>query len=204
MHPINDLDKLRESVRHRLSAERFWHTIGVEDVSYELGKVFLPDKVEWLRAAALLHDIAKELSEPDQLSLVAGLGIVLSDEDLDTPATLHAFAAPGIIERDYPFYATREIMCAVYRHTLGAPRMSLFDKIIFIADYIEPSREYSSCKEVREFLFDALRESSIDNVKALNRAVFMAIEFTVISLENRGKRVHSRAIDTRNSLLPYI
>ncbi len=198
------LNELRESIRLRLSEKRFRHTVGVENCAVLLGKLLLPDKLEELRAAALLHDIAKELDTRSQLKLIDEFNIRLSDEDRATLPALHSFAAAPVISRDYPEYATEDILSAVSKHTLGAPKMSTFDKIIYISDFVEEGRAYSSCKSVREYLLPKIASATAheERIAILNRAIVMSIDFTIDSLQEREIGVNSVTIKTKNSLLP--
>ena len=169
-------------------------------MTLRLGEIYLPEKLAELRCAALLHDIAKELSEVEQLNLMRASSISLTDEDFNTPSAYHSFAAQALILKDFSEFSTPDILSAVFNHTLGAADMSLFDKIIFIADYIEEGRVYESCSKTRKFLFDSLEEG-VDKLVALNRAICLSIESTRESLMARGMKMNSRSIQLLNSLM---
>lgn len=200
------LDLLREAVSERLSPKRMKHTLGVEAAAVRLGEALLPDRLSELRAAALLHDIAKELQTSSQLELIDANGVLISDEDRATVSALHAFAGVAVVRRDFAEYASADILSAIGRHTLGAPDMSIFDKIIYISDYIEDGRTYEACKMVRDYLYEAISEKSdkAKMLRALDNAIVMSIDFTIESLINRGLNVNSTTINTKNSLLPLI
>lgn len=195
-----DISKLYKEVKKRLSQERYNHTLGVEKMALRLGEIYLPEKLAELRCAALLHDIAKELSEVEQLELMRASSFSFTDEDFNTPSAYHSFAAPALLYREFPEFSTPDILSAVFNHTLGAYDMSLFDKIIFIADYIEEGRVYESCSRVREFLFASLN-SGVNKLVALDRAICLSIENTRVSLISRGKQMNSRSIKLFNSLM---
>ena len=76
------LSNLRTSVKARLSAKRYEHTIGVEAMASRLGWILMPDKIYELRAAALLHDISKEIPYEEQVDLLSKSTVVYTDEDL--------------------------------------------------------------------------------------------------------------------------
>lgn len=195
-----DISNLYVEVEKRLSEKRYKHTLGVEQMALRLGEIYLPEKLAELRCAALLHDIAKELPEVEQLNLMRASSLSLTDEDFNTPSAYHSFAAPALILKDFPEFSTPDILSAVFNHTLGATDMSLFDKIIFIADYIEEGRVYESCSKTRKFLFDSL-EDGVDKLVALNRAICLSIESTRESLMARGRKMNSRSIQLLNSLM---
>ncbi len=203
---LMNLNNLRDAVKGYMSEERFLHTLGVEEMATILGEHFLPNKLDKLRCAALLHDIAKELPCSEQTMLADNYGIHLTEEDLSTIPALHSFAAVPLISRDFSEYTDSEILSAVFNHTLGDKEMSLFDKIIYLSDYIEFGREYESSKKIREFLFGKL--SSIQDFtkkeRVLNQAIVMSIDFTIEHLTSRGKHVHSRTLDTKNALSTLI
>ena len=93
------------------------------------------------------------------------------------------------------------IINAVSFHTLGAPFMSLLDKIIFIADYIEEGRKYQSCKTVRDYLLPKLTKDNPSAIQAIDQAVVMAIDFTEESLTKQGKKTDPLSVLTRNAIL---
>ena len=198
----NMIDKLRQSVKTRLSEKRYAHTLGVEKMAAYLGTALLPDKVDELRVSALLHDIAKEISYEEQISIIADAKIICTDEDISTKPALHSIAAVPVIQSDFAEYATPDVLSAVANHTLGNNYMSLFDEIIFISDYAEPGRTYRSCCEVREYLLKHVNgdRQMADNVYALHRASLMAIESTVDSLTRRGESINSRTLLTKKYL----
>ena len=195
---IKSLDNLREAVKARLSEKRYLHTLGVEACATKLGEIFLPDKVFELRAAALLHDIAKEL--PVTLLRDLYQSSIFSHKKC-VDAALHSFVGALLIERDFPKYATKEIISAVANHTLGSPDMTLFDEIIFISDYIEDGRTYESCISVRNTLFQELssRTSKEEKHLALRRAIYRSLCYTLDALNNRGVKPDDTSVLTKNA-----
>ncbi len=195
---IKSLDALREAVKARLSEKRYLHTLGVESCAANLGEIFLPNKVMELRAAALLHDIAKEL--PIALLRELYQSSVFSHKKC-VDAALHSYVGALLIERDFPEYATKDILSAVANHTLGSPDMTLFDEIIFISDYIEDGRTYESCISVRKTLFRELssRESNEEKHRALRRAIYRSLCYTLDALNNRGAKPDETSVLTKNA-----
>ena len=195
---------LSSAVKERLSPKRYTHTAAVADAAKRLSSYCLPDSENEIEAAALLHDIAKEYSTEELVSLLEGSGKSISSEDLLSPAVLHSFAAPIVIRRDFPDFATENILSSAYNHTIGAPDMSVFDEIIFLADYIEDTRTYEHCKRVREYVYSMLGSDRGENIKALHKACVMAIDYTLIHLIENKKPINSKNILTRNALLSKI
>ena len=199
MYSEEELRNLREAVKARLSEKRFFHTLGVEKMAAKLGSLCLPEKIPSLRAAALLHDIAKELSEEEQLDLIKRGRIKLTEEELLSVPTLHSFASVYLIKRDFSRFSSKEILLACKNHTVGSPKMSIFEEIIFLSDYIEEGRKYEASIELREKLLSSLTENRRKNLKALHRATVSSLERTVLHLEASGKRINPKTLLTKAS-----
>ncbi|MBO5907492.1 MAG: bis(5'-nucleosyl)-tetraphosphatase (symmetrical) YqeK [Clostridia bacterium] len=199
------LEQLRASLKSRLSEKRYLHTLGVEETSVHLGKMLLPSKLTELRAAALLHDVAKEYQK-DELLLILRECEGVTRSDLDAPPAYHAFCAPVVIKRDFGEFATEEILSAVFKHTTADENMSTFDKIIFIADYIEPGRKYYQCVSLRDWLTSSLNEakSEEERQRQLDRAVLLALENTVKALGERGDIINERTLKSKAALMKIL
>lgn len=201
----NDLELLRKKVEERLSSGRYFHTIGVVEAAVKLAELCLPESIRDLEIAALLHDISKEYPLKEQYSLIEDFGIDVGEEDYGSPAVLHSFTAPAVIKRDFPAYSTCEILRAVYNHTVGSPDMTVFDEIIFLADYIEEGRKYDSCISVRNYVFDNMKAGeTASNVIILHKACIRAIDYTLENLKSQNKPINNKNILTRNALLSKI
>ena len=197
-----ELQTLRSDVAEALSEKRFLHSLGVERAAIEIGKHCLPSKLNELSAAAILHDVAKELPKEEQLYAMRRCGYELTDEDYSSEALYHSFAAPYIIKERYADFATEDILSSVFMHTSGGDSMTIFDEIIFIADFVEDTRSYDACKVARKKLFDELSsaETLEDKRNALHRSVIDVIDFTVKYLEDKGKAVNSRMLLAKSAV----
>ena len=178
------------------------HTEGVVRAAKRLAAELIPEKTEELAAAAYLHDIAKELSCEELIMLSKKYGYEPSEDDISSPQVLHAFAAPSVITEAFPDYATEDILSAVFKHTTGDEIMSIFDEIVFIADYIEDGRKYPSCISVREVLYEELgkAKSLAEKEAALHKAALSSIRYTLESLEKRGKTVNDKTMAAQKHL----
>jgi putative nucleotidyltransferase with HDIG domain len=121
------IDALRERVRCSMSERRFTHTAEVEKMAVRICALYLPEKTDILRAAALLHDITKEKSTDEQLEILALHGAEITALDRLSPKTLHARTAELVIVDDYSEFASPELLLAVRRHTTGSADMTLLD-----------------------------------------------------------------------------
>lgn len=188
----SDLDTLRANVKSRLGEDRYTHTLGVEATAVQIADFCLPAARSAIAAAALLHDIAKEMTDTELTEILKACPL-LAEEDMRSHKLYHAFAAPYIIKRDFPKFATEEILSAVFNHTSGSDGMSLFDEIIFVADYVEPNRKYRECIEARERLFSELCAASSErSILALHEAALREIESTEHALRTKGLSLNSR------------
>ena len=131
--------------------------------------------------AGILHDITKALDKPAHLALCEKYGTVLRDFEIENDKLLHsksgAAVAGGV------FGECPEVVSAIYWHTTGKPDMTLLEKIVYMADYMEPNRAFEGVQELRELAWTDL-----------DRAMLRAFEISVEMLERRGRRVdeHSR------------
>jgi len=200
-----DMELLSKSVEERLSPTRYLHTLGVAKAAVKLAELCLPERVRDVEAAALLHDISKEYPIEMQYALIKEFDINVDAEDIESPAVLHSFTAPAVIRRDFPAFSTPEILTAVYNHTIGAADMTVFDEIIFLADYIEENRKYDSCISVRNYVFDNMKFGDPDsNIIILHKGCIKAINYTLENLKSKNKPINRKNILTRNALLSKI
>ncbi len=196
---------LRERISKILSAKRFNHTLGVERAAKFLARKCLPQRVMEARAAALLHDITKELSLEEHLDIICRKGISLTDEEKEIPALLHAITATVVIEEDFPEFATEEILSAVAKHTTGDADMTILDKIVFLADFIEDSRIYPTSLKTARFVAESMKTQNIEsNLLALDRACIMEIDSTISHLERFGKKINAKTVLARAALISNI
>lgn len=202
----NQIDLLRLEVGKRLSEKRFSHTLGVERMAVKIGEKCLPDRIDELRVAALLHDISKEYSEAEHLELLKSYNFSLSDEDLASPQLWHSFTAPFVVMRDFPEFSCEDILSAVRNHTVGAPSMSVFDEIILLSDYIEDGRSYVKCVSLRESFLEALKKAcDVESaVFALHEAVYTSLNNNILEFISRGVAYHSETKATRDAFYAKI
>ena len=196
------LNKLRERVSSMMSEYRYNHTLGVEKMALYLARHCLPEKTMEVSAAALLHDITKELPYQTQLELIKKCKPDLDEDTISTSSVLHSLTAPYIVKRDFPDFATDEILSAIEKHTLGDEEMSVLDKIVFLADFIEDSRSYPDSLTTAKFVKSSMRKGYIsNNISVLNRACIMEFDSTLSHLARLGREVNKKTLLARDSLL---
>ncbi|MBE6687695.1 MAG: HD domain-containing protein [Ruminococcaceae bacterium] len=193
--------KIRERIKAELSPERVRHVFAVEEEAQALCKVLdCTEYYEDLSYAALLHDITKEKNYQEQLKLCDKYDIILSDEQRLSPKTIHAITAAAVAKNEYGMKSN--ICSAIRRHTTGHQEMNLFEKIIFIADYIEKTREESACRMAREQFYNEV--ACVDDIKsryvALDRVVLLSLSQTIKYLAEKNLYINENTFKARNRL----
>ena len=197
------LDRLRESVSGLMSEKRFRHTAAVEKMAARLGALYVPDKIDILRAAALLHDITKEYPTDLQVQICKQFGIRISKQDILTPKTFHAKTAAALIPSQYPEFADDEVISAVRWHTTGRANMRLLEKIVYLADYIDESRSFPDCVALRDMFWRAEPEkmTAKERLFHLNRVLIRSFDMTLANLIEESAPVSSATFAARNYLI---
>ena len=197
------LSALRSEMGKRLSEKRYIHTLGVEEMAAWIGEKCLPDSIDKLRAAALLHDISKEYSEAEYDFLIKKYQINMTEAEIGEPALWHSFTAPAAVQEEFPEFADEDILSAVYNHTVGSPDMTVFDEIILLSDYIEQGRRYERCVALRQsFIAELMAATDVNEaVMALHRAVAKSLDNNIQEFVSRGKGYHIRTELTRDAIL---
>lgn len=148
-----DLRKLREKVKEVQDEKRFEHTQGVEFTAAALAMRYGAD-VQSAQIAGILHDCAKCLSDKKKVNICKKHQIEITDIEEKNPFLLHAKAGAYLAEHEYGI-EDRDILNAIEFHTTGRANMSLLEKIVFIADYIEPGRtKAQNLDEIRKIAFE--------------------------------------------------
>ena len=193
----NDIDILREKVRPYYTEKRMVHTLAVEKEAEKLGRIYIPEEIERLRAAALLHDITKKADEKKQLQYCEEFGIIVRTDDMLSPSVFHAITGAAVAERDFSDFADSEIISAVRWHTTGRAGMTVFESIIYLADYIEETRDFEDCVRLRTYFYD--RSSQGDDPYAVLRDTMVySFDMTISMLVSDGALIDCGTVSARN------
>ena len=197
------LDELRTALGEKMSEKRYRHTVEVEKMAARLGAMYAPDRIPMLRGAALLHDITKEYKTEYQLMLCARYGLTVTKEDLFAPKTLHARTAAAVIPEEYPAFAEEDLITCVRYHTTGRKGMTLCEKLLYLADYIDLSRSFEDCVRLRNYFFDAHPEEMDENARLahLRDTLILSFDMTVKGLLAEGTPISSDSLEARNGLI---
>ena len=169
------MEQLEPVVISLLKPNRVAHVLGCRDTAVELAKRWGADETDAARAG-ILHDITKALDGPLQLTLCRCYGKILGEFSRKYPKTLHALTGSMVAERI--FGENPAVVSAICHHTTGKADMNLLEKIIYVADYMEPNRTIPGVEELRYLAF-----SDID------AALKLGLEMTLEHLKNQGSEV---------------
>ena len=197
------LENLRESVKNEMGEKRYNHTLEVEKMAVRLGEIYAPDKIPTLRAAALLHDVTKERSAEEHIAICERAGLSVSVAERKSPKMFHSKTAALIIPEKYPEFAVPELVQAIKYHTTGKADMNLIEKIIYLADYIDDTRTFPACVQLRSFFFDAepQKMGEAERLKHLYQTLLLSFDLTLKDLLEEGAPIAEDSFLARNHLI---
>ncbi len=169
------VDKLEQVVTGLLNPNRIAHVLGCRDTAVELARHWGADETDAARAG-LLHDITKALDGPLQLTLCDRYGKILSEFSKKYPKTLHALTG-SLVAREI-FGENENVVSAICHHTTGRANMTLLEKIVYVADYMEPNRRIPGVERLRQLAFTDL-----------DAALKLGLEMTLEHLNRQGSEV---------------
>ena len=189
---INCIEKNEKALswlKGNLDEERLLHSLGCAQCAVELAQKFkLDEKRAYI--AGLLHDCAKCLDKEKTMEIALTLN--LDKEELSNINVLHAPVSAYLAETEFGI-TDKEILASIRWHTLGRIDMSLFEKVIYLADKIEPNTRDS---DYRASILRLLEEKD-----GLDKALLLCYKETIKSLVRRNLKLCQSAIDTYNSML---
>ena len=181
-----DLEDLRACSYSMVKAKRLAHIRGTEEEAVRLARRWGGDE-ELARKAGILHDCTKYLNLEEQLQLCEKYGIVLDELEQKAVKLLHAKTGAAIAR--HVFGMPEAICSAIFWHTTGKADMSLLEKILYMADYVEPNRRFDEVEELRRLAYSDL-----------DAAVLRGCELSIVDMEERGQPVHRNTLEARDWL----
>ena len=169
------MDRLEKVVTGLMNPDRVAHVLGCRDTAVELAKRWGADTTDAARAG-LLHDITKALDGQLQLTLCSEYGIMLDNFSTQNPKTLHALTGSMVAQRI--FGENEAVASAIHYHTTGKANMTLLEKIIYVADYMEPNRSFPGVEKLRHLAFTDL-----------DAALKLGLEMTLSVLTENGRAI---------------
>lgn len=180
------LEQLRPVALSCLNHRRIPHVLGTEQEAVRLAKRWGAD-VDKARRAALLHDCTKKLSLSEQLALAERFQVPLDEMERREIKLLHAKTGAGVAEA--VFGTDGEITNAIRWHTTGRGNMTLLEKVIYLADYIEPNRDFPGVEDLRQACY-----------KDLDGGLLLGLEMTIGEMESRNAPIHPKTLEARDAL----
>ena len=188
-----DILSLQGQMADILKPKRYLHVLGV---SYTCASLAMRYQVDLTKAqiAGLLHDCAKHLSGETLLMECITYGLPISMIEEKNPYLLHGKLGAYYAKEKYGV-EDEEILSSIIYHTTGKPNMTILEKIVFVADYIEPSRQKDRVRGL-----DEVREHAFEN---LDRTVYEVARNTLAYLKECGGDIDSTTVDTYNYYKKY-
>lgn len=185
---LPDHETAREALQHRLGDKALAHSDAVAEAAASLAEAYGVD-VEMARLAGLLHDWCKETSKPELIEAAMEHGIHVTEVDVQRPYLLHGPVGAAELAVSFPGLP-EQVLQAVRVHTFGAVEMSDLDRVVYIADMIEPRRGYHGVDELR---------ATVGTV-SLCELMTLAYARSVIHLVEKRKLLHPTTVSVWNHM----
>lgn len=180
--------EMLDYLKMNLKVSRLKHSLSVSETAVSLAAIY-GQNIEKARIAGLVHDCAKNNTDDQFIKVAMDHKIEIGEVYMQNPSMLHGLVG-SIIAREVMKISDEDILNAIRYHTTGRKGMSILEKIIYIADYIEPLRKFNGVEELR-----------ILSRKDLDAAVIMSLENTIQYVISQKQLLHIDTIDARNYLL---
>lgn len=171
-----------------ISSFRLEHSVSTRDVAVKLGEKYGLERGR-VSAAALLHDCARELGDAELINMARQEGITIGETEKKLPVFLHGPVGAVIARKTFGINDI-QVLRAISVHTTGAGKMSLLDKIIYIADKVEPGRNYPGVEKLRDLAF-----------QDLNTCLLACLDNSIKFSLDRGFMLHPEICNARNGVL---
>lgn len=180
-------DRLKEVSLSLLKPARVAHVVGCCETACALARRYGANERDASRAG-ILHDVTKALTGEQQLQLCEHLQLQISEFERTHPKLLHAKTGAAVAER---IFGENEAVCrAICYHTTGRADMTVLEKIVYLADYIEPTRAFAGVEQLREAVW-----------RSLDEGMLLGLEMTLEHLQEQGQPQASDSIRAREWLL---
>ncbi|MCB6500888.1 nicotinate (nicotinamide) nucleotide adenylyltransferase [Colidextribacter sp. 210702-DFI.3.9] len=181
-----DLNQLRACSYSMMRAKRIPHVMGVEEEAVKLAQCWGADP-ELARRAGILHDCTKYYELPEQLDICEEYGVRLDALEQKAVKLLHsktgACIARGVFGQPDAVYD------AIFWHTTGKADMTTLEKVLYIADYMEPNRDFDGVERLRHLAYTDL-----------DKAMLLGVEMTIQEMQQRQVPIHTNTLQARDWL----
>ncbi len=199
MITTENIEKIKAKIPELISERRMKHTLAVAEEAKKLARLFdmSDDDCLKLYAAGLLHDITKECPFENQLEICRKFGEKWSESDEKSPKVFHSITGALMARKLFFDVADDDICLAIRSHTTGRAGMNLMEKLLYLADYIEPTRTFPDCVELRKMFYGTADFTT----EHLDKILLASFDMTITSLISDGAFIHEKTVSARNSLL---
>ncbi len=185
------MEKIIDWLKENLSEERFIHSLSVAKTAKKMAKEFSVDEKK-AELAGLLHDCAKEIPYEDMKKIIVENKLDIDEDEIKAKKVLHAPLSAYLAKTKFNV-EDEEILSAIRFHTIGKINMTMLEKIIYLADKIEPETRI-------EPYFEELRQE-LKNTKSLDKTILLSFKMTIKSLVDRGLPINYKTVEVYNHLL---
>ncbi|KGM97930.1 phosphohydrolase [Clostridium novyi A str. 4552] len=182
-------DSMIEYLKNNLKPKRFNHSMGVRDTAVKLAKIYGED-INKARISGLIHDCAKYVKDKEMIEIYEEHGNIVDEVEKNMPAILHGKVG-SYVAKEVMGVEDKDILNAIAYHTTGRVNMSLLEKIIYIADYIEPLRDFPGVDNLRDIAFGG----------DLDKALILSFNNTIKYVIEGNQLLHKDTIEARNYML---
>lgn len=181
------IEELKELLKGRLTEKRYYHSLCVADEAKRLAKRYRVDENK-AYLAGLLHDITKNSSENEHLKIFSDSAIILSDIEKNALKLWHAISGAAYVEKVLNVN-DKEIISAIRYHTTAKENMSVFEKVLYIADFTSADRDYDDVDVMRRLCDESLES-----------AMKYALNYTIRELCDKNAAIHPDTFMAYNQL----
>lgn len=165
-----------------LDVKRYKHTIGVVETADKLAQYWKVNRKK-AKIASFFHDLGRQFNNEELIQQAKKYKIRIGKYEIENPLLLHGRIAVEILKKKYNF-KEKDVLRSILFHTTGSKRMTKLEKIIYLADYIEPGRKFKGVKKLKKLAF-----------KNLNGAVAEASKITLKYLKNKKMSIHPKTVE---------
>ncbi len=192
------LADLRKAIEPYMSQPRLLHTLAVERECAVIGKVcsLHEQELSALRVSALLHDLTKEMTKEEHLALLKENGLSPSADEMLSEEILHQRTSPLLIQKRFPACSCPAVTSPILSHTTGKPAMTTAEKILFLADVIEPRRKHEFCQQMRLHFYTRLQQG--DPLAVVDGTLLLCLKSTIAHLSEQNRPIALASVEAYN------
>ncbi|TCS91154.1 putative HD superfamily hydrolase involved in NAD metabolism [Keratinibaculum paraultunense] len=179
---------MHEKLKKDIGEVRYNHSIGVMNTSMELAKLYGYPEGE-AELAGFLHDCGKLKDKINLLKIAKEFDIILDNVMKHNPELIHGPLGEKIAIKEYKV-TNKNVLNAIRYHTTGRENMSLLEKIVYVADIIEPGRKFEGVDTIRQLAYEDI-----------DKCLLYALDRTIVFVISKGKLIHLDTIKARNQLI---